>query len=103
MITRVNRVGGHVCSLLLLLALPLFASAERRAPQKPESLAADSVEMFAAMKAGDIEVKLIPKDDSEAQVKIKNNTDRPLTVRLPDAFAGVPVLAQARGNTTTNN
>ena len=53
--------------------------------------------MFAAMKNGDIEVKLIPKNDRESLVKLTNKTKRPLTVRLPDAFAGVPVLAQAAG------
>jgi hypothetical protein len=50
--------------------------------------------MFSAMKAGDIEVKLIPKDSTESRVLITNKTDRPLNVKLPEAFAGVPVLAQ---------
>ena len=53
--------------------------------------------MFAAIESKDIDVKLIPKDDKESRVIIKNNTRKPLTVKLPDAFAGVPVLAQARG------
>jgi hypothetical protein len=58
--------------------------------------AADStVEMFAAMKSGDVEVKFIPKDDREARISIKNKTKRPLTVQLPAKFAAVPVLAQA--------
>jgi hypothetical protein len=52
--------------------------------------------MFAAMKSGDLDVKFIPKNDREAKVIIKNNTKQPLNVRLPDAFAGVPILAQAR-------
>ena len=53
--------------------------------------------MFQAMRAGDIEVKLIPKDSTEARVLIENKTKRPLNVKLPDAFAGVPVLAQIGG------
>ncbi len=57
---------------------------------------ANTVELFAAMKSKDIEVKFIPKDDREARVIIKNNTKQPLTVQLPEAFAGVPVLAQRR-------
>jgi hypothetical protein len=59
--------------------------------------AADSVEMFAAMKSGDLDVKFIPKDDREARVMFTNKTKRPLSVRLPEAFAAVPVLAQRGG------
>ena len=62
-----------------------------------DSAAADSVEMFAAMKSGDIDVKFIPKDDREARVMFTNKTKRPLSVRLPEAFAAVPVLAQRGG------
>jgi hypothetical protein len=56
-----------------------------------------SVELFAGIKSGDIEVKFIPKDDTEARVLITNKTKQPLHVSLPDAFAGVPVLAQLGG------
>ena len=49
------------------------------------------------MKSGDLDVKFFPRNSKEAQILIKNNTDRPLTVQLPDAFAGVPILAQAAG------
>ncbi len=53
-----------------------------------------TVEMFAAMDSKEIEVKLIPKDDTEARVIIKNNTPKPLNVKLPDAFGARPILAQ---------
>ena len=56
-----------------------------------------SVELFAAMEAGDIEVRYIPRDAREANVMIRNNTDRPLRIEMPEAFAGVPVLAQFGG------
>jgi hypothetical protein len=56
-----------------------------------------SVEMFQAMKDGTIEVKLVPKDSSGGNVLITNKSDKPLTIKLPEAFAGVPVLAQAGG------
>jgi len=58
---------------------------------------AQQVEMFAAMKSGELDVKFIPKNDREANVLLKNNTKRPLSVKLPDAFAGVPALGQAAG------
>ena len=56
---------------------------------------AQTVEMFAAMEKGVIAVKLIPKDSTQSKIVIENKTDKPLSVKLPDAFAGVPVLAQA--------
>ena len=56
-----------------------------------------TVEMFAAIESKEIEVRLIPKDATEARVLIRNNTKKPLNVQLPAAFAGVPVLAQWGG------
>src|SRR5687768_9988684 len=56
-----------------------------------------SVEMFAAMEEGQIEVKIIAKDSTEANVLIKNKSGKPLNVQLPEAFAAVPVLAQFGG------
>ena len=61
------------------------------------SAAAESVEMFSAMAQGQIEVKLIPKDSTQSRVIIENKTKKALSVKLPDAFAGVPVLAQLGG------
>ncbi len=45
------------------------------------------------MEKGDISVKVIPKDSTQCRVLIENKTDQPLSVKLPDAFAAVPVLA----------
>jgi len=55
----------------------------------------DSVEMFEAIEAKQIDVKIIPKDSKLLQVMIENKSDKPLNIKLPSAFAGVPVLAQA--------
>jgi hypothetical protein len=54
----------------------------------------ETVDMFAAMEAGQISVRFIPKDSTQARVFIKNKSGKPLNVRLPKAFAAVPVLAQ---------
>ena len=56
---------------------------------------AQTVEMFSAIKDGRIEVQLVAKDSTQCRVVVKNKTDQPLSVKLPEAFAGVPVLAQA--------
>ncbi len=83
----------------LLLATSLAAAQQRARHTKLGQYdpAAKTVEMFAAIEKGDISVRLIPKDSTESQVLIKNETGRPLNVKLPDAFAGVPVLAQFGG------
>ena len=46
------------------------------------------------MDAGQIEVKIIPQNATKANVLIRNLTDKPVELRLPKAFASVPVLAQ---------
>ena len=67
-------------------------AAERGKSNKAkDSRPSREVEMFAAMKSGDLDVKFIPKNDREAKVIVKNLTKEPLSVKLPEAFAGVPV------------
>jgi hypothetical protein len=73
------------------------------APIDPDT---PTVDMFDGIADGDLAVKFIPKDSKEGKVLIENKTDKPLTVKLPDAFAGVPVLAQnagAAGSSSNNN
>ncbi|MCE9526520.1 MAG: hypothetical protein K8R36_10745, partial [Planctomycetales bacterium] len=86
-----------VLAAAVLTAVPLSLSAAK--PESAEKLpAAETVEFFSAMKAGDIEVKLIMKDSTAGTVSIKNNTKKPLTIKLPEAFATVPVAAQFGGS-----
>jgi hypothetical protein len=87
-------------SLMGLLLATTLTAAERRGrlTKIGEYIPnAETVDMFAAMQKGDIAVQLIPKDSTQSQVLIKNKTDKPLNVKLPEAFAGVPVLAQNFG------
>ena len=55
------------------------------------------VEMFSAMETGEIEVVVKTKDATNANFMVKNNSDKPLAVELPPAFAAVPALAQGFG------
>jgi hypothetical protein len=55
------------------------------------------VELFAGMESGDVEATLIFKDSKEGNLLLKNKSDKPLTIKLPEAFAAVPILAQRRG------
>ena len=90
--------GSRTWSLALIAAvgvLPALLLGAERA--EFSDAVSETVEMFSAMEAGQIDVKLIPKDSTECRVLIENKTDKPLTVQLPDAFAAVPVLAQFGG------
>ena len=83
-----------VCAATALLSLASSAYAERRGARGEE---AREVEMFSAMKAGEIGVQMFPKDAKESTLVIENKTGKPLKVKLPEAFGGVPVLAQFGG------
>jgi hypothetical protein len=49
------------------------------------------------MDGGQVDVKFIAKNDRAARVLITNNLKQPIHLKLPEAFAGVPVLAQGFG------
>ncbi|KAA1259362.1 hypothetical protein LF1_18940 [Rubripirellula obstinata] len=83
--------------LLLSLAAVAIAVASMTssamADKRPQEDAL-TLEMFAAMDAGQVDVKIIPQDATKANIIIKNLTEQPVHLQLPDAFASVPVLAQ---------
>lgn len=98
-----NRTWPRRCLLatavVLIASAPALLAAERSAGKRASrgKSANEQVELFAAVEAGLIEVSFVPRDSTEATVRIKNNTKRPLTVQLPEAFAATPVLAQFGG------
>ncbi|HEY4259249.1 MAG TPA: hypothetical protein VGM98_03775 [Schlesneria sp.] len=57
----------------------------------------EEVELFAAMEAGQVEVKVIPKNALAATVLIENKTDKPLNVKVPEAVIAAPIHAQMGG------
>lgn len=101
--------GGTSCfraaslSLAWTLAMLAKATVLAEAPNadlraaKPAANGVERVELFEAIQARQISVKLIPKDSTQAQLLIANRTRRPLNVRLPRAFGGTPALAQIGG------
>jgi hypothetical protein len=91
-----NRRLTLLCSAIAAMLIPaLLIAAEGRAPKSSGSDAnQETVEMFSAMEKGQIAVKLIPKDSTQCRVLIENKTDKPLTVKLPETFGAVPILAQ---------
>ncbi len=59
--------------------------------------AGNTVEFFQAMDDGQVDVKFIAKSDRAARILITNKTQQPINLQLPEAFAGVPILAQIGG------
>lgn len=90
-----------IAVLVGLLALPAAAVDRRRTGGRPQRGSAQvsgrTVELFQGIETGEIEVRFIAKNDRAANVFIANKTKEPLTIELPAAFAGVPVLAQVGG------
>ncbi len=90
-------------TLALTIAVPLLttdASAAKRSKIPLTNVPARNhaaIEMFKAMETDRIEVDLIGIDSTKANVIIKNKTKKPLAIRLPEAFAGVPAQAQFLG------
>ena len=54
-----------------------------------------TVDVFDAMKDGRIAVRFIAESEHKAHIVVENKTKQPLNVKLPEVFAGMPVLAQA--------
>src|SRR5262245_30169723 len=79
----------------------ILSSATLRAAVAGEAASAaataDTPDLFAAAKSGVLSVKFIPRDDTQARLMLTNNTKQPLTVRMPDALAASPVLANIGG------
>jgi len=73
------------------------AGSDARATAETATEPAGVPDLFEAESRQLVTVRYIPNDAKSAQIIITNRTRRPLTLRLPDAFAGVPVLAQFGG------
>ncbi|HEX5104008.1 MAG TPA: hypothetical protein VFV87_09375 [Pirellulaceae bacterium] len=54
----------------------------------------ESIGLFEAIRAGHLNAQVIPKNSQGGTVVFTNQTGRPLSIRLPAAFAAVPVVAQ---------
>jgi hypothetical protein len=67
------------------------------AAEPPSASASTPADMFEAEADNLVTLRYIPNDSKSAQVIVVNRTNRPLTLRLPNNFVGVPVLAQFGG------
>ena len=87
-----------ILALTLTLGLPMASAANRVSQYGPEAKEGyEEVDLFQAMDDGVVDVQFIAKNAKEANIIIKNKMGKPLAIKMPAAFAGVPVLAQFGG------
>ena len=94
--------GFTSLALIVAASLPIELSAASKAIKKPiknpkYDPTAEKVDLFDAVDAKQVTVKLVPKDALGGTVLIENKTDKPLTVKIPDAVAGVAINSQFGG------
>ncbi len=58
---------------------------------------AEKVDLFDGIENGSLEVRMIAANSKKGNLLIENKSDKPLTVKMPDAFVGVQVLKQYPG------
>ena len=79
------------------IALPIAINASNRNGDSSPVTKQDFVDFFEAKKRGDIDVMFIPRNSKSANVIVRNKTNKGMKVRMPEAFAGVPMLGQMGG------
>jgi len=83
-----------LCAALVAIPAALLAAS----PTIPSAASpAKAVDLFAGLESGDIEATVILSDSTKGTVMVKNKTSQPLTIKMPAALAGVPILAQRGG------
>ncbi|MCA9003985.1 MAG: hypothetical protein KDA70_01840 [Planctomycetaceae bacterium] len=80
--------------LALGLSTTLEAGNKPIPPQKYDPSAEKADDIYEAMEAGLVNVKIIAKNSKGGKVLITNNNEKPLNVKLPETFLAVQVLKQ---------
>lgn len=97
-----NRVLATAAAWLVALVachrFAVAAPAGTSASASGAGAASVATDLFDAEAEGLVTVRFIPNNSRSAQVVVNNRTKRPLTLRLPAAFVGVPLLAQMGAN-----
>lgn len=98
MMVRIRLLSVAALAVALLATSSSFAAKKSGAITKPKfDPEAPVVELFAGMESGQLDTKLIMKNEFSGNLLIENKTDGPLTVQMPDAYVGVHVLNQFGG------
>ena len=57
----------------------------------------EPVDMYDGIASGEVEVVIKAKSSSDSNFFVKNLTDKPLAIQMPEAFSAVPVVRQFGG------
>ena len=79
------------CSVALawVWAVPQAEAGRRFVSPRPYNPEHQTVELFQGVKKGQLNVRVVAKDSTQATVLVENKTDKPLNVKLPPAFVAV--------------
>ncbi len=109
MLTRLGFRMPAYCACLLGVGVLLIVAATAAAAEQTQPAVAkekkvtsklqvdpkaERIDMFDGMKNGQIDVSMVPKNAFGGTAFFENNTDKPLTVKLPNSFVAVQVLKQ---------
>ncbi len=75
----------------------LVATTAPKKASKVDQQAGTEVEFFQAIRDKQLEVDFIAKDATQATVIFRNQGKQPISIKLPETFAAVPVLGQGFG------
>jgi len=89
--------GGFLACGLIVFVNSQAGAAESASASSASASASRVPDLFEAEERQLVSFRYIPNDAKSAQIIVTNRTRRPLTLRLPASFAGVPVLAQMGG------
>ncbi len=86
--------GVVVAGFVLATGSPAAESSSAPSAVAQEDSPRPIVDLFAGIEAGNIEVRVIPRNEKQVNLLLQNKTSEPITVSIPAALAAVPVLAQ---------
>src|SRR5262245_53367690 len=91
--------SGVVTLCVAVVATTTLTGATKQRPIKKLTYdrSAPGVELFEGIEAGTLEATLIPKSSLEGNVFHESKTDKPITVKPPNAVAAAQVLKQGLG------
>ncbi len=94
--------GFTSIAMFVALTLPTELAGASKVAKKPIrnpkfDPTAEKVDLFDAVDADQVSVKLIPNNALGGTVLIENKTDKPLTVKIPEAVASISIHAQGFG------
>ncbi|MCH2213031.1 MAG: hypothetical protein MK110_17135 [Fuerstiella sp.] len=97
-----RHISGAICLSGLLLFGTAFVNAGKVQRNRPITHpgfdpTADRIDLFDAMAEGHVETTVIARNARGGSVLIKNTSNEPLTVELPEAFVAVQINKQFGG------